>query len=109
MEEVREHPHLSWYRNGLSCNRGITISDIETLELPNATGQWNWYNLSMYISMNEVRRNPHLPWNKSALASNKDITVRDIEYITLDRIEHLMRDIIPYVIVDKLHDVIFVL
>jgi hypothetical protein len=37
----------------LSSNRALTINDIENLQLPNATGDWNWDSVSQYINMHE--------------------------------------------------------
>jgi len=35
IQEVRDNPHMKWNKYNLSCNDGITVSDIENLQLPN--------------------------------------------------------------------------
>lgn len=45
------------------------------MRLPNAVGEWNWYELSMVIPMDDIRAHPDLPWNREGLSWNKDITV----------------------------------
>jgi len=108
MQEVRDNPHLSWCRVGLSMNKGITIQDILYLELPNATESWDWKHLSQYINIQDIRCNPHLEWNMYGLLLNIGITIRDIEYICMDKAYLLMRDIVPYKIVDTLYDIVIV-
>jgi hypothetical protein len=82
IQEVRDNPTLFWSKLGLSHNRGLTISDIQTLELPNARHDWDWNIISEHINIQEVRDNPHLPWDREYLSYNRGITLYDID--TLD-------------------------
>lgn len=83
IEEVRKNPYFPWCREGLSCNRGITIEDVFNLDLPNATGNWVSRSLSRCIDIREVRANPHCKWDRAGLSCNRDITVSDIQNLYL--------------------------
>jgi len=95
IQEVRNNPTLPWDRAALSHNKDITLGDVESLQLPNATDNWNhaiigsmktskcigytcWFEMTLDINIQEVRDKPYLPWNRTGLSCNKGITIHDI-------------------------------
>jgi hypothetical protein len=54
---------------------GITVDLIENLIMPNATGEWNWESISMYISTKEILLYRDYRWYRGSLSHNKGITL----------------------------------
>ena len=40
---------------------------------------WDWFEISMRMSLVDVRKNPDLPWDKYGLSWNSTLTVDDIQ------------------------------
>lgn len=83
MHDVRRNPNLPWDREGLSCNKELTINDIDNLIMPNAGGRWNWSDISIYINIEEVRQHPNKTWNRFGLSFNETLTVDDVDNLIL--------------------------
>lgn len=93
MSQVIDNSHLPWRKEYLSKNKNIN-SIVLKMDLPNATGEWNWTIISKIIDMKEVRSNS-LPWCKNGLSYNEGITMADIEDIDSNnwRLRHLSKNI----------------
>lgn len=94
MDDVRAHPDLAWSLERLSLNPGITIQDVRTLELPNATGAWNWYDISRIVSRSDLERYPDEPWVVSGILLNPNITITLLQrMLSMDELEGMMFDL----------------
>lgn len=83
--EIITHPYCTWDKGGLSVRHDITVDFIHNFDLPNATGEWNFDDLSECISIKEIRKHPELPWIRSKLSDNIEITIEDVIAWTVDR------------------------
>ncbi len=75
---IRDNAHLPWCREGMSSNVGVTLDDVLSLDLPNATDGWDWFRLSSVIDIKVIRDNHDLPWSKRGMLENRGITLEDI-------------------------------
>lgn len=65
-----------FFEKRLSCNRGITISDI--LEHPDFRWDWNGISKFANISLKEMLKYSQFPWSWKDACSNPKITFEDI-------------------------------
>lgn len=84
--DIRLHPDLPWDREGLSGNKDITVALMDELDevLTSATGEWDWYDLSVHVPMEEIRLHPDLPWDAEGLSLNPGVTVDDVVYLGVE-------------------------
>ena len=82
IQEVINHPHKPWSKEGLSLHRDISLSVIDTV-MPNTTDEWNWKYISKYINIREVINNPNRTWDRDGLSWNKGITIYLIDTLVL--------------------------
>jgi hypothetical protein len=52
IEDVIKYPNETWNRHSLSMNKNICMKVIRS-DLPNAIGSWNWFWISVHISMED--------------------------------------------------------